>query len=46
MAEAAKAVSDYIKDEGKQIIYITVMNALSLSCERRRSGVLYKHSDN
>ena len=33
MAEAAKAVSDYIKDEGKQIIYITVMNAISVDCD-------------
>ena len=33
MAEAAKAVSDYIKDNNKQIIYITVMNALSVDCD-------------
>lgn len=33
MAEAAKAVSDYIKDEGKQIIYIIVMNAISVDCD-------------
>ena len=33
MAEAAKAVSDYIKEEGKQIIYITVMNAISVDCD-------------
>lgn len=33
MAEAAKAVSDYIKDEGKQIIYITVMNNISVDCD-------------
>ena len=33
MAEAAKAVSDYIKDEGKQIVYITVMNAISVDCD-------------
>ena len=33
MAEAAKAVSDYINDEGKQIIYITVMNAISVDCD-------------
>ena len=33
MAEAAKAVSDYIKDNGKQIIYITVMNAISVDCD-------------
>ena len=29
----AEAVSDYIKDEGKQIIYITVMNAISVDCD-------------
>ncbi|MBR3198920.1 MAG: DUF362 domain-containing protein [Bacilli bacterium] len=33
MAEAAKAVSDYLKDNGKQIIYITVMNAISVDCD-------------
>lgn len=33
MAEAAKAVSDYMEAEGKQIIYITVMNALSVDCD-------------
>ena len=33
MAEAAKAVSDYIKDEGRQIVYITVMNAISVDCD-------------
>ena len=33
MAEAAKAVSDYIKEEGKQIVYITVMNAISVDCD-------------
>ena len=33
MAEAAKAVSDYIKDAGKQIVYITVMNAISVDCD-------------
>ena len=33
MAEAAKAVSDYIKDEGKQIVYITFMNAISVDCD-------------
>jgi uncharacterized Fe-S center protein len=31
MAEAATAVADYIKEQGKQIIYITVMNAISVS---------------
>ena len=33
MAEAACAVADYLKDCGKPIIYITVMNALSTSCD-------------
>lgn len=33
MAEAAKAVSDYIKDNGKQIVYITVMNSISVDCD-------------
>ena len=33
MAEAAKAVSDYIKEEGKQIIYITIMNNISVDCD-------------
>ncbi len=33
MAEAATAVADYLKAEGKPIVYITVMNALSLSCD-------------
>lgn len=33
MAEAAKAVSDYIKDNNKQIVYITVMNAISVNCD-------------
>lgn len=33
MAEAATAVADYVKDQGKQIIYITVMNAISTSCD-------------
>ena len=33
MAEAAKAVQDYIIDNNKQIIYITVANALSLDCD-------------
>ena len=33
MAEAATAVSDYLKEQGKQIIYITVMNALSVDCD-------------
>lgn len=33
MAEAATAVADYLKEQGKPIVYITVMNALSLSCD-------------
>ena len=33
MAEAATAVADYLRAEGKQIVYITVMNALSVDCD-------------
>lgn len=33
MAEAATAVADYVKEQGKQIIYMTVMNAISTSCD-------------
>ena len=33
MAEAAKAVADYLKDNNKKIVYITVMNALSVDCD-------------
>ena len=33
MAEAATAVADYLKENHKPILYITVMNALSLSCD-------------
>lgn len=33
MAEAAKAVSDYLKDNNKPIVYITVANAISLDCD-------------
>ena len=33
MAEAAKAVSDYIKETRRQIVYITVANALSVDCD-------------
>ena len=33
MAEAAKAVSDYLKENKKQIIYITVANAISVDCD-------------
>lgn len=33
MAEAATAVADYLKEQGKPIVYITIMNALSLDCD-------------
>ena len=33
MAEAAKAVADYFKNSNKQIVYITVANALSVDCD-------------
>lgn len=33
MAEAATAVADYLKDNNKSIVYITVMNALSVDCD-------------
>lgn len=33
MAEAATAVSDYLQEKGRPIVYITVMNALSVSCD-------------
>lgn len=33
MAEAAKAVSDYIKDTNREIVYITVANNISLDCD-------------
>ncbi len=33
MAEAATAVADYVKDNGKKIAYITVMNFLSVDCD-------------
>lgn len=33
MAESAKAVADYFKEQNKTILYITVMNALSLECD-------------
>ena len=32
-AEAATAVADYLKDNNKPIVYITVMNALSVDCD-------------
>ena len=33
MAEAAKAVSDYLNENNKPIIYITVANNISLDCD-------------
>ena len=33
MAEAACAVADYLKDNNKQIVYITVANAISVDCD-------------
>ncbi len=33
MAEAAKAVTDYLEEQGKTIIYITIMNNISLDCD-------------
>ena len=33
MAEAATAVANYVAAEGKQIVYLTVMNAISTSCD-------------
>ena len=33
MAEAACAVADYLKERGRPIVYITVMNALSVDCD-------------
>jgi len=33
MAEAAKAVSDYLKENNKPIVYLTVGNRLSLDCD-------------
>ncbi len=33
MAEAATAVADYLEEQGKPIVYITVMNALSVDCD-------------
>jgi uncharacterized Fe-S center protein len=33
MAEAATAVSDYLKENNKPIIYIIVANAISLECD-------------
>ena len=33
MAEAAKAVSDYLEENNKKILYITVANAISVDCD-------------
>lgn len=33
MAEAATAVADYLEEQGKPIVYITVTNAISTSCD-------------
>jgi uncharacterized Fe-S center protein len=33
MAEAAKAVSDYLKETNRPIVYIIVANALSVDCD-------------
>ena len=33
MAEAATAVADHLTEQGKPIVYITVMNAISLDCD-------------
>ena len=33
MAEAAKAVADYLKENNKDIVYITVANRISLDCD-------------
>ena len=33
MAEAAKAVADYLKENKKPIVYITVANAISVDCD-------------
>ena len=33
MAEAAKAVSDYFQNNNKKIVYITIMNYLSVDCD-------------
>ena len=33
MAEAATAVADYLKEQGKPIVHITVMNNLSVDCD-------------
>ncbi len=33
MAEAAKAVADYLKENQKPIVYITIANAISVDCD-------------
>ena len=33
LAEAATAVADYLREKGRPIVYITVMNAISTSCD-------------
>ena len=33
MAEAATAVADYLREKNRPIVYITVMNALSVACD-------------
>ena len=33
MAEAAKAVADYLKENNKKVVYISVMNAISVDCD-------------
>lgn len=33
MAEASKAISDYLKENNKPIVYITVANAISVDCD-------------
>ena len=33
MAEAAKAVSDHLKENNKPIVYITIANAISVDCD-------------
>ena len=33
MAEAATSVADYLKENNKQIVYITVANAISVDCD-------------
>lgn len=37
MAEAAKSVADYLKENNKPIVYITIANALSVDCDCDRN---------